>query len=276
MFNSVIGFLMGIANLIPGVSAGTVALLGGIYDRLIHAISDFLSFKASKREIIFLLEIAAGVIIGIIGFSRLVEIIIVNYPSATYGFFTGLVVGGIPSVFSQAGTEKKSKSHWIAFFIGAFFVLSLAFFGKAVNGTEKSLLEHSAARLSYDVLAGMLGSSSMILPGISGAFILLLLGEYHRAIAAINAHDLYIITAIGSGIIIGIVFMSKALNFLIERKKVATFMFLAGLMSGSIPDLLFRPVVPNIIRMSLGIVAGIVFSLYFLRVGKKIQKNRAR
>ena len=86
--------------------------------------------------------------------------------------------------------------------------------GEATKEAGKNILEHSPAKLSYDIFAGMIGSSSMILPGVSGAFILLLLGEYHRAIAAINALDVYVILTIGFGIILGIALISKMLNML--------------------------------------------------------------
>ena len=274
MFNTVVGFLMGIANLIPGVSAGTVALLGGVYDKLIHAISDFLSLKLSKGELLFLIEIVVGIVVGLVGFSHLVETAIVKFPSVTYGVFTGLVIGGIPFVFSQTGNRRKS--HWLNFFIGVFLVILLSLPGEATKEAGKNILEHSPAKLSYDIFAGMIGSSSMILPGVSGAFILLLLGEYHRAIAAINALDVYVILTIGFGIILGIALISKMLNMLLERKRTATFMFLAGLMSGSIPDLLLRPVVFNFAQILMGISAGIVFSLYFSRIGKKIGETRTQ
>ncbi|AKI98241.1 hypothetical protein IX53_03885 [Kosmotoga pacifica] len=264
---------MGIANLIPGVSAGTVALLGGIYDELIRSINNLLSLRFTRHGFKFLLEVVAGIAIGIIGFSNLIELTIEKFPSATYGAFAGLVIGGVPVVFSQS--TKKTKWYWLCFIFGVLVVIFLALLGGSADNDVNNVLKHSPARFLYDIFAGMMGASSMILPGVSGAFILLLLGEYHRAIAAINAMDAYIILFMGGGIVLGITFMSKLLNFLLERKRAATFMFLTGLMVGSIPDLLLRP--PELVWSQLlaGILFGTMFSLYFSKLGKKMEMKRS-
>lgn len=109
LINSLIGLLMGIANLIPGVSGGTIALVSGIYGRLMNSIATLTELKFKKKDLLFLFQLVAGIAVGIFAFSRLVEYSIDTFPSLTYGFFAGLVAGGIPSVYIRIGkfTPKR-------------------------------------------------------------------------------------------------------------------------------------------------------------------------
>ncbi|WP_334115159.1 undecaprenyl phosphate translocase family protein, partial [Mesotoga prima] len=91
-----IGVLMGLANLIPGVSGGTIALLGGLYERFVGSISSVSAFKIRKEDVVFLIEIVAGIVIGILGFSTLIDVSLSRVPSLMYGIFSGLVIGGTP------------------------------------------------------------------------------------------------------------------------------------------------------------------------------------
>ena len=139
---------------------------------------------------------------------------------------------------------------------------------------EGSVSDRGALNLVFDVVAGFFGAAAMVLPGLSGAFILLLLGEYTRAISALKNLDLVIIASIGVGVILGVVFVSRLLKFLMKRYRCATFSFLLGLMLGSIPDLLSRPGINfNLIQIAVGILSGLAFSYLIVILEKR---NRVR
>jgi putative membrane protein len=166
--------------------------------------------------------------------------------------------------------KKFTPASAICFAVGAVLVLTMAFSGARPG--DDALLTHSLTAFLYDLLAGFVGAAAMVLPGLSGAFVLLLMGEYSRAISALNDRDLLIILFIGLGVVGGIVFISKLLKSLMKKRQNETFSFLLGLMIGSIPDLLTRT--GEATRLSLlipGVALG-VFLSYLLAVFER--KNR--
>jgi putative membrane protein len=263
-----IGVIMGLANLIPGVSGGTIVLLGGLYERFVGAVASLSEFKLERKQLLFLVELFAGVIVGLLAFSSLIELSLTTVPSLMYGIFCGLVVGSVPVVLKNI--KKFTSASVVSFTVGVILVMAMAFSG-ARPGND-ALLTHSLPAYIYDLLAGFVGAAAMVLPGLSGAFVLLLMGEYSRAISAINDRDLLIILFIGLGVVGGIVLVSKILKSLMKKRQNETFSFLLGLMIGSIPDLLTRT--GEATRLSLlvpGVALG-VFLSYLLAVFER--KNR--
>lgn len=261
MYIFIIGTLMGIANLIPGVSGGTIALLGGIYNRFISALADFTSFKFDKREVFFILKVVIGIGTGIIAFSKLMEMALIEIPGFTYGIFAGLVVGGLPVI------RKKIKGRSIPiavfFFSGITLVIVMTIlelqFANLVTG---DILAHSAANFSYDILAGFFGAAAMVLPGLSGAFVLLIMGEYHRVISALNNMDVIILLFVAIGVILGIALIARLLKVLLKRYWSQTFSFLFGLMVGSLPGLIIKSAAENRwIQTITGLLIGALLSV---------------
>ncbi|MBN2220335.1 MAG: DUF368 domain-containing protein [Kosmotogaceae bacterium] len=263
-----VGILMGLANLIPGVSGGTIALLGGLYERFVGSISSVSAFKTRKEDVVFLIKIFVGIVIGIFGFSAIIDISLSKVPSLMYGIFSGLVIGGIPVVFKRI--EKFDSSSFSSLIVGCFFVYLVSVLDSG-SGKE-AVLNHNVMNLMYDFVAGFFGAAAMVLPGLSGAFILLIMGEYTRAIAALRNFDFVIILFIGVGVIIGIVFVSRLMKFLMKRFRSQTFAFLMGLMIGSLPDLFTRPGSnSNVLQIVFGVVSGLAVS-YLLSIFEK--RNR--
>jgi putative membrane protein len=264
-----IGVIMGLANLIPGVSGGTIVLLGGLYERFVGAVASLSEFKLERKQLLFLVELFAGVIVGLLAFSSLIELSLTTVPSLMYGIFCGLVVGSVPVVLKNI--KKFTSASVVSFTVGVILVMAMAFSG-ARPGND-ALLTHSLPAYIYDLLAGFVGAAAMVLPGLSGAFVLLLMGEYSRAISAINDRDLLIILFIGLGVVGGIVLVSKILKSLMKKRQNETFSFLLGLMIGSIPDLLTRT--GEATRLSLlvpGVALG-VFLSYLLAVFERKNKK---
>ncbi|MEA2067194.1 MAG: DUF368 domain-containing protein [Thermotogota bacterium] len=266
----IVGLLMGIANLIPGVSGGTMALIGGIYDQLISSINSVTSLKINRDAVFFLLTIISGIIIAIFGFSHLINLAIKRIPGYTYGCFIGLVAGSTPFVMKRR--TKGKKSNYLFMLMGIVLVVLLAFTaGNPEKVNETGEVTHSVGSLVYDSIAGFFGAASMILPGLSGAFILLIMNEYIRIVNAVSSMDLLILLFTAIGIFLGIILVSRLLKKLLVKFPSETFSFLAGLMIGSIPDLALRAgTYPEVaFRVLGGTLFGLLMSFFLSKAGQR-------
>lgn len=225
------GFFMGISDLIPGVSGGTIAFLLGIYDELLAAISGFFS-RDWKKHIGFLLPLAIGVGITLLLFSRLIEYLLKNYFEPTQFFFLGLIIGVLPFIVKQAGVKKNFNiGHYVLILIVGAALASTAFIKPMDSTVITSLTASNAVGLFF---AGWAGSMAMLLPGISGSFVLLLLGVYSTAIGALSNFNLPIIAVIGAGVVVGFIVSSKAISYLLAHYRFVTFSVIIGLIIGSV------------------------------------------
>jgi len=225
------GFFMGISDLIPGVSGGTIAFILGIYDELLASISGFFS-RDWKKHIGFLLPLVIGVGATLLLFSRLIEYLLENYHAPTQFFFLGLIIGVIPFMAKQADVKKNFKwKHFLLIIIVGAALASLAFIKPLEGAPITSLTATNAIGLFF---AGWAGSMAMLLPGISGSFILLLLGVYSTAIGALSNLNLPIIAVIGAGVIVGFIVSSKVISYLLEHFTYVTFAVIIGLIIGSV------------------------------------------
>ncbi|WP_099156495.1 DUF368 domain-containing protein [Virgibacillus ndiopensis] len=256
------GMLMGASDVIPGVSGGTIAVLLGIYDRLIAAINGILS-KEWKKHIGFLIPLGIGIGAAILLLSRVIEWLFAHYPGPTQFFFLGLIIGILPYLFHQADAKNTfGLKHFVLLIIGAIIVGSMAF----LQADEPAVIENITSS-TYILLffAGVLASSAMILPGISGSFMLLLIGVYPTIISAISNLQLDIIAVTGVGIVIGILVMSKIINFFLNRYRYMTFALIIGLVIGSV-IVVFPgwPESTSLLLLSIGTFAVGLFAAYIL------------
>src|SRR5699024_3064098 len=224
------GIAMGISDLVPGVSGGTIAVLLGIYDRLIAAINGLLS-KEWKKHLGFLIPLGAGMGLAIFSFSHLMKWLLAFHMQPTLYFFVGLIVGILPYLFRES--EPRTTFTWkhiLLLFLGILLISMLP-----LDPECGAVIEHKT--LSTYVLlffSGMLASAAMILPGISGSLVLVLIGVYQTIIHAISEFDLKVIIIVGFGIAIGIITMSKIIHYFLIKYRTATFAFIIGLVIGSI------------------------------------------
>lgn len=225
------GFFMGISDLIPGVSGGTIAFILGIYEDLLNAISGFFS-KDWKKQIGFLLPLAIGMGATLVIFSRVIEYLLDNYHAQTQFFFLGLIIGILPFISGQVNVKKNFHiGHYLLVLIVGAALASLAFVNPVDHGTITKLTSSNVLGL---FLAGWAGSMAMLLPGISGSFILLLLGVYSTAISALSNFNIPIMAVIGAGVVVGFIVSSKVIRFLLARFKYGTFAVIIGLIIGSV------------------------------------------
>lgn len=231
------GMAMGAADLVPGVSGGTVALITGIYDDLLHSISavswglvgtwkaDGFSGVLKALNAPFLLALAAGIGTSIIGLSGLLHHLLEHHRAALFAFFFGLVAASIPLVGREINRRNTS--------LGLLFIAGAAItFG--VGSLPPLQVEPN---LLYLFACGAIAACAMILPGISGSFILLLLGVYSTVIGALKEFDVLVIATVGAGAVSGLLGFSKGLKSLLARARNQVMAALTGLLLGSLQAL---------------------------------------
>ncbi|MDX2430840.1 MAG: DUF368 domain-containing protein [Bacteroides sp.] len=228
------GMGMGAADVIPGVSGGTIAFITGIYEELVNSIKhvDLEAFKLlfSGRWLSlwkhvngnFLLAVFGGVFISILSLAKILEHLLENHPILIWAFFFGLIVASAWVVAMKI--KKWEYAYVVALVIG----IAAAFYITSVTPTTTTDASW------FVVLSGGLASCAMILPGISGSFILLLLGKYEFALQAINEREIIDILLLGSGAVIGLILFSKLLSWLLKNFHDATIAVLVGFMIGSL------------------------------------------
>lgn len=257
------GVLMGISDLIPGVSGGTIAFILGIYDRLLEAISGFFS-REWKKHLGFLIPLVIGVGITLLLFSRVIEFLLDNHYEATQFFFMGLILGVIPYIMKQAEVKQNFTKRHIAILA----VIGIALASTAFIGTNDDIAP--ITQLSVPVFftlffSGWLASMAMLLPGISGSFILLLLGVYTTAINALSTLNIPIALAIGAGVIVGFIVSSKAIRYLLEHFTYVTYAAIIGLILGSLFVVFpgFASDTTTLVTSLITFAVGLIFTLMF-------------
>ncbi|WP_241481626.1 DUF368 domain-containing protein [Mesobacillus campisalis] len=225
------GMMIGASDVVPGVSGGTIALLVGIYERLIEAINGLLS-KEWKKHVIFLIPVGLGVGIAILTLSHLLSWLLEVHPQPTFFFFLGLILAIIPALLVEADYKRTYKAgHYVLLAIAAVGVALTGLVGEG-QGTVMTNLDFGDYLFLF--FAGWLASSAMILPGISGSMVLLLMGVYVTAIDAIKTFNIPVIIAVGTGVVIGLLLTSKLIRYLFLHFRVATYAVVTGFVVGSI------------------------------------------
>lgn len=243
------GIFIGIANIIPGVSGGTIALSMGIYDKLIGAVSNFL--KDWKKSLITLLPILVGCGIGLIGFAFAIEYLLSEHTFVTCMAFIGLILGGLPILIRQMKEKLRARGGSIRISDILAFVLlfALAIFLPMLNSEEEVLktLTATPGTMVIMFLIGIIASATMVIPGVSGSLVLMILGYYYGIIESIKtfleslkAFDIPALTngflilfPLGVGILLGIFLIAKLITFLFDRYGVQTYCAILGLILSS-------------------------------------------
>ncbi|MGN1402325.1 MAG: DUF368 domain-containing protein [Bacillus sp. (in: firmicutes)] len=224
------GIVMGISDLIPGVSGGTIAFILGIYDRLLSSISGFFS-REWKKHIGFLIPLAIGMGSAILLLSRVIDYFLEHHYAPTQFFFLGLIVGVLPLIVKEADVKTSfTAKHYMILFVVAILLASLAF----LNPLKVDIIETLTIPSTIGLfLSGWVASMAMLLPGISGSFILLLLGMYSTVIAALSSLNLPIIMVVGLGVAVGFIISSKVISYLLKHHHYMTYAVIMGLIIGS-------------------------------------------
>ena len=228
------GVAMGAANVIPGVSGGTIAFITGIYERLINAVKSFdldtikLLFVGDwkvftlKTDLYFLIAIFLGIGVSIISLAKGLELAFTHYESLTLAFFFGLIIASIIGVGRQI--EGINLANVISLIVGTGIAVLIAFLPPAQANDS----------FIYLTVCGMVAISSMILPGLSGSYVLLLMGNYILVMQAISSLNVGVLAPVAIGCILGLVLFSRLLSYLFKNFKSQTVSILTGFVAGSL------------------------------------------
>lgn len=228
---------MGAADVVPGVSGGTIAFITGIYDTLLESIRRINPrlwplFRQHGLVAVwqhingnFLVALGLGILTSILSFARLISYLLVHHPIPLWSFFTGLILISILHILKQVKAWHTTSI--IALVIGAVLAWSM---------TVLHPVQLPENNLSF-FIGGAIAICAMILPGISGSFILLLLGLYATVINAVKAFDFGIIAVFAMGCLVGLLSFSHLLSWLLRKHRNLTLCFLTGLMAGTLPKL---------------------------------------
>lgn len=237
------GMVVGIANIIPGVSGGTMMVAMGLYDKLIHAITHLKSeFKESLK---LLVPIFLGAGIAIVALSRLFEFLLENYPIPTNFAFCGLIAGSLPFIFKKVKGHSVSVGRAVCFIIFFAIVILMAVMGETSgNAADVSFGLINVVKL---LLVGIIAAATMVIPGVSGSMMLMLLGYYDTILKTINnfmdalvAFDMQdilvqcgILIPFGIGVILGIFLIAKIIEFIFSKAEIHAYYAIIGLILAS-------------------------------------------
>ncbi|MBT8046174.1 MAG: DUF368 domain-containing protein [Pontiella sp.] len=235
IFNMLKGALMGAANVIPGVSGGTMALLTGIFEKLINTIKSF-DIKAVKLactfkfkelfehvDIKFLSAIGIGVVASILTFARVLEFLFEHYALYVWAFFFGLILASVYYVGRKI--SRRSTSVILLFIVGTAVAASIAFMEPAQEN----------ASIPYLLVCGAIAMCSMILPGLSGSYVLLLMGNYQLVmIKAVSNFDVAVLVPVGIGALVGLAAFARLLSWIFKKYHDQTIALLTGFIVGSL------------------------------------------
>lgn len=238
------GVLMGLANLVPGISGGTMLLAAGIYPKFIDSLSDVTRFKFRFSSLLTLGCVVAAAGIGILLLAGTLKGLVIDHRWVMYSLFIGLTLGGLPVVWKMA---RPASGSLIAAAVLAFVAMVVLAY---LQGT--GMVGSTGSNFLTLCLAGLAGASAMILPGLSGGYLLLLMGQYVPILDAIDkfkdalsARDvgaamepaMGVLLPVGVGVVVGVVLVGNLLKFLLSRYRKATLGFLLGLLIGSVAGL---------------------------------------
>lgn len=255
MRGAVGGVLMGLANLVPGISGGTMLLAAGVYPRFVRAVAEVSTLRFVRSSVVVLTTVVGAALIAVLLFAGAIKELVVYHRWIMYSLFIGLTLGGVPVVWRMV--RPPTRAMWIGAVagLGAMTVVAIL----QHSGTPTAGL--AAGNAFMLLIAGVAGASAMILPGVSGGYLLLVLGQYIPILSAIDAFKLAleardlaaamepalrVLLPVGIGVVVGVVTVSNLLRWLLAQHAKPTLGVLLGLLLGAVVGLwpFQRPVDP--------------------------------
>ncbi len=235
------GFVMGVANIIPGVSGGTMLLIMGLYERLVNSVSLFGGKNRDffKREnLLFLFIMAIGILTGVFSTSKLMNYLIDNHSIPTYFFIIGLIIGSIDIITEKVDFRRKTS--YIPIILGMALMLGISIAASNLNSSQQTGLfgtisegDNALQKIVF-FAGGIFGAIAMILPGISGSMLLVVFGLYSPMVKAVSDFDIISLIFVALGVVVGIMLVSKTINFMLKRHSNGLYSFILGLILASI------------------------------------------
>lgn len=238
------GFLMGLANLVPGISGGTMLLAAGIYPAFIESLSDITRFRFNLRSWVILASVGTAAGLAVLLLAGTLKTLVVDHRWVMYSLFIGLTLGGVPIVWRL--TRQRGPSLWAPAVVAFGLMCAMALVD------ANAVVNQSGSNFILLFLAGLAGASAMILPGLSGAYLLLLMGQYVAILDSVDALKealkqgdvqaamtpaLQVVLPVGIGVVVGIVVVGNLIKWLLNRYRTQTLGLLLGLLFGSVVGL---------------------------------------
>ena len=272
MFKNILkGMLIGLANIIPGVSGGTLAVSMGLYDKIIHCISHF--FSDIVKNLLFLLPILLGMGIAIVASSFGIDFLFETFPLQTNLLFIGLILGSLPAIYGKV----KSRSIKVGYLVSALLFFAVVVGMALLNGAnaQEKVIVPGVGEILLLFLIGVLASATMVVPGVSGSMMLLVLGYYNPILRTIQefvialahwdwaamAGTFFILIPFGIGVVVGIIVIAKIIEVVFDKFPMYAYWAIMGLliaspvailMVGSFPEITVVSVLTGALTFLLG------------------------
>ncbi|HEE8760370.1 TPA: DUF368 domain-containing protein [Staphylococcus aureus] len=271
------GFAMGTSDLVPGVSGGTIALLLGIYNQFIASISGIFS-RRFWPSFTFLIPIIIGMLLAMGSLSNLFNYLLSQHHIPTMFFFGGLIIGIVPYLLKISNYKTSfTTKHYMMVIAGIAILIVITLMNNGDKHAGETLTLSTGLIIKY-FIAGMCASSAMLLPGISGSFMLLVFGAYGIVMLAIsevvklNFTGLPILLAVGFGVLAGFIISSKIIQYFLTHHKLMTFALIIGFVVGSL-FAVFPGLPTNIVMWFVSLVVFIIGFIVSLTLGRITAEN---
>ncbi|HDZ8770133.1 TPA: DUF368 domain-containing protein [Staphylococcus aureus] len=271
------GFAMGTSDLVPGVSGGTIALLLGIYNQFIASISGIFS-RRFWPSFTFLIPIIIGMLLAMGSLSNLFNYLLSQHHIPTMFFFGGLIIGIVPYLLKISNYKTSfTTKHYMMVIAGIAILIVITLMNNGDKNAGETLTLSTSLIIKY-FIAGMCASSAMLLPGISGSFMLLVFGVYGTVMLAIsevvklNFAGLPILLAVGFGVLAGFIISSKIIQYFLTHHKLMTFALIIGFVVGSL-FAVFPGLPTNIVMWFVSLVVFIIGFIVSLTLGRITAEN---
>ncbi|HDC7048049.1 TPA: DUF368 domain-containing protein [Staphylococcus aureus] len=271
------GFAMGTSDLVPGVSGGTIALLLGIYNQFIASISGIFS-RRFWPSFTFLIPIIIGMLLAMGSLSNLFNYLLSQHHIPTMFFFGGLIIGIVPYLLKISNYKTSfTTKHYMMVIAGIAILIFITLMNNGDKHAGETLTLSTSLIIKY-FIAGMCASSAMLLPGISGSFMLLVFGVYGTVMLAIsevvklNFAGLPILLAVGFGVLAGFIISSKIIQYFLTHHKLMTFALIIGFVVGSL-FAVFPGLPTNIVMWFVSLVVFIIGFIVSLTLGRITAEN---
>ena len=271
------GFAMGTSDLVPGVSGGTIALLLGIYNQFIASISGIFS-RRFWPSFTFLIPIIIGMLLAMGSLSNLFNYLLSQHHIPTMFFFGGLIIGILPYLLKISNYKTSfTTKHYMMVIAGIAILIVITLMNNGDKHAGETLTLSTSLIIKY-FIAGMCASSAMLLPGISGSFMLLVFGVYGTVMLAIsevvklNFTGLPILLAVGFGVLAGFIISSKIIQYFLTHHKLMTFALIIGFVVGSL-FAVFPGLPTNIVMWFVSLVVFIIGFIVSLTLGRITAEN---
>lgn len=271
------GFAMGTSDLVPGVSGGTIALLLGIYNQFIASISGIFS-RRFWPSFTFLIPIIIGMLLAMGSLSNLFNYLLSQHHIPTMFFFGGLIIGIVPYLLKISNYKTSfTTKHYMMVIAGIAILIVITLMNNGDKHAGETFTLSTSLIIKY-FIAGMCASSAMLLPGISGSFMLLVFGVYGTVMLAIsevvklNFAGLPILLAVGFGVLAGFIISSKIIQYFLTHHKLMTFALIIGFVVGSL-FAVFPGLPTNIVMWFVSLVVFIIGFIVSLTLGRITAEN---